>query len=296
MKRTTIFISMLVLLLSLGLVSCDAMFETNLFAGLANKPASADEIAAKSPSELQDYISGDSRLQDLAADSIKKDAALGSLKPYYDVTNPAVDMGTSEAQTAAIVAAEIAIKTVPDAAGLSGSILAFVSNNTISTATTADVTNMVAQVLPKDIADTLTGGGAMPQAFSTMIDAFVTANGAFQALGAGIAGATPAYADGTSVSSVDKQGIAVNAVIAGLLSAITPTDPGTTVAEALWIALSDPTTVDGSSPNPPPIAIDPATFSNLIGTSTGTPSSIANLLTASGLGDLFSVSSSTGGV
>lgn len=297
MKRTTIFISMLVLLLSLGLVSCDAMFETNLFAKMTHPEQSAADISAKTPDQMQEYTNSAFNLKTLVDNPDLKTAALEKLATYY--ADPAA-MGSSDAQTAAIVAAEIAIKTVPEAAGLSGSILAFVSNkdNKISTDTTTDVTNMVTQVLPKEIADTLAGGGDMPQAFTEMIDAFVLANDAFQALGTGI-GTGATYADGTSVSSVEQQSIAVNAIIAGLLSAVTPAviaDPvaGPTseeIATGLWIALSDPTTVAQGAASPP-ITINIATFGNLIGTGTD-PGPVSNLLTASGMGELFT-SSSTG--
>lgn len=289
MKRTAIFISMLVLLLSVGLVSCDAMFQTNLFAKLTHPTPSAADMATKSPGQLQEYMNSATNLKMLANDAALKEAALSNLAAYY-VASPgnSVDATLSDVQTAAIVAADIAIKTIPDAAGLSNSILAYVaSGSNISTDSNAAITSLVEQVLPQDIAASLTAGDAMPTTFVDMIDAFMQANAAYQVLGKGLAGSTT-YADGTDVSTNAKTEIAVNAVIAGLLCAIEPATmagPSPTseeIASSLWDALLDPT-------NPTPaFTIPSATFDDLIGTGASpTPTPISNLLTASGLDQLF---------
>lgn len=278
MKRTAIYISMLVLLLSFGLVSCDAMFSKNLFSGMTHKKPTATEMAAKTPAQMQTYVDSAANIQQLTDDPALKQAALDALAPYYDPTNPAVDLGSPEAQIAAVVAADISIQTVPDAATFSASVLGQIvatSGSGLKLDTPADITNFVAAILPTDLKDAMTSGAAMPAAFADMIAAFVTANEAYTALGAGIAGTPPAYADGTNLTDSQKNDIAVNAMISGLICAVSPVS-GTDLATALWGSLVDPAASNSQ------ITISPTGFSDL--TSTG---SIANLLDASTLGALL---------
>ena len=124
--------------------------------------------------------------------------------------------------------------------------------------------------------DALASGAAMPAAFEEMIAAFSTANKAYTALGAGVAGTPPAYADGTNLSESQKNEIAVNAVISGLISAVSPVS-GTDAAAALWNSFVDPAAA-GSQ-----IKISSSAFTDL---TTGT-GDIANLLGASSVGALF---------
>lgn len=290
MKRTAIWLSALILVTSVALISCDAMFNTNIFAKATHPTPSAEEIAAKSPQDLQKMTQSATSLKQLEEDSALKQAALDNLADYY---GGSADMTSVNAQVAAVTAADIAVKTDPSAVGLSGSILVYLSSGKdISTQTTTDITELVAQIMPDDISASITNAEPTPPpAFVDMIIAFSEANAAYQALGAGV-GST-GYAAGTDISDSVKSDIAVNAMIAGLIMAITPMDPDTgdqrastpsNVAEALWTALIGTSTLYSS------ISIDPATFDNL--TSAGSP--VSNLLDASSLGALFTPT--TGGI
>lgn len=312
MKRTAMFLSMLVLLLSVALVSCDAMFTTNAFAKITHPKPSASDIASKTPDQLQTYTASATNLQQLKDDSTLKEEALKNLATYYAPATGTVDAKQPEVQTAAIVAADIIIKTNPEAAVLSGSILSYVAQEGSSFKapdSTSGITSLVENILPASITDSLAPGAAMPATFLDMITAFSDANAAYQTLGAGVAGsggATPAYADGTSVSTSEASAIAVNALVSGLISAIQPNDASGVpianptpdqIASALWTALSDPTTVDPAvtPAADQPITFDPAAFNDIIGTGSA-PGNIANLVMAAGLDSLFPKTTTTGGI
>jgi hypothetical protein len=318
MRRTAIFISMLVLLLSLALVSCDAMFTSNVFAKITHPTPSAADMSSKTPDQLQTYAGSQYGMSVLANDPALKEAALAAAAAYYlPSTGYTPDPTTPEVQTAAIVAADISINTVPDAASLTGGILSFVldSNNKVSTTTTEETTTLIQGILPDDIKNAVLGGGEMPSSFTDMIAAYSQANAAFMVLGAGIepavTGAKPVFADGTSLAAGQANSIAVNAMISGLLTAVKPMVAGTStpivnptpdeLAAALWTALVDPTTVSATAANPP-ITIDPLAFNALIGTTTTSTgadlidpktgvklvaSPISYLIAAAGLDTLF---------
>jgi hypothetical protein len=288
MKRTAILLSMLVLL-SLALVSCDAMFSTNIFSKATHPTPSAADMTNKTPVEMQAYVASAANLEQLAQDPALKAAALDALG-YGAADPPPPPATTPDDQIAAIVAADIAIRTVPVAAQFSAGILGYlvgggsVPTDASGNTTLAGVTTLVDAILPQDIQDGIASGGAMPQSFLDMIGAFAGANDAYNALGLGIG--TTGYAEGTGLSSSDKSDIAVNAVISGLISAIEPLNaavPGSPtpaeIADALWSALIDPASA-GSV-----ISIDPAAFTTLTDT-TGT-GAVANLLAASGLASLM---------
>lgn len=116
----------------------------------------------------------------------------------------------------------------------------------------------------------------MPSSFTDMINAFSDSCAAYNALG-GSVGSGHVYA--AAVSSSEAADIAVNAVISGLIEAVTPASPAppTARAEALWAALSG--TVSPSSA----FKITASTLTTL---TTGT-GDIANLVNASNLGSMF---------
>jgi hypothetical protein len=235
MKRATILLSVLVLLFSLFMVSCEAMFTTNIFGKLTHPTPSVADMQSKTPSEMQDYVSSAQNIKQLADDPSLKAAALANMAGVYGGGTT-----TADQQTAAIVAADISIKTVPDALGLSGSVLsALTSGSTLSSGSATDVASFIKNVLPPDIKGSVAPGAAMPSSFSDMINAYLQANSAYQALGTGV-GSDGGYAPGLNLSSSEKADIAVNAVIAGLIASVAPTGPSP-VADALWSALIDPT-------------------------------------------------------
>jgi len=241
MKRTLVAIPSLVLLISLTLVSCDAMFSDNLFAKLTHPTPSADELKQKSPDQMLQYISSQQNMSVLTSNSDLKAAALGSLTTTYNTSTVPVEL-----QTAAVAAAEISIQTVPSASQLSASILgALVGGTSVSIATTSDITTLVQKVLPNDIAASLANGDTTPPAsFTAMIEAYTQANTAYTALAASItSGGTGSYDPSINLgstaadASAAKSDIAVNAVISTLIGAITPTTSAST-ADVLWAAMS----------------------------------------------------------
>jgi hypothetical protein len=230
MKRATVPFPILVLLLSLSLVSCDSMFQTNLFAKLTHPTPSMADISSKTPAEMQTYVSSTENMNQLADDPALKAAALANLESVYSGGATTVDQ-----QTAAIVAAEISIQTVPDAAGLSASAQAALAGGIALSDSPSDISSLIKAALPKDIKDSVSTGAAMPSTFAAVIDAYLQADAAYTALGTGV-GADGGYAAGLGISSSEKADVAVNALIAGLISAVQPTSGSR--AEALWAALT----------------------------------------------------------
>ena len=270
MKRASLLFIVLVLLVPLLLVSCEAMFTTNIFGKLTHPTPSVADMQTKTPAEMEDYISSTQNLNQLADDPALKAAALGNMAAVYSVGNTSVDQ-----QRAAVVAANIAIMTVPDAVDLSGSILsALTGGTTLASGSPTDVASFIRNVLPADIKGSVSPGAAMPAGFSAMIQAYQQADSAYQALGAGV-GTDGGYAPGLDLSSSEKADIAVNAVIAGLIGSVTPSG-SLSIADALWSALIDPTSA-GSY-----IVGTASTFSALTGAGP-----VANLVGQTSLGSMF---------
>jgi hypothetical protein len=280
MKRTAIALSMLVLLLSMALVSCDAMFSTNIFAKMTHPTPSSADILSKTPDQLQAYTSSATNIAALSNDPELKASALTALGYGASRTAPASALSATE-QTAAIVAAIVSIKTVPAAAGFSASVLGTLAGGSSIPKDTAGITSLVKSVLPKDAADSLKAGDASPPAsFVAMITAFSEANAAYTALGNGVVANSGSYASGLPVSSSEKSEIAVNAVLSGLIDAIVPAsgaDTPANVADSIWGGLM------GQSST---FSISPTAVTDL---TSATSSPIAGLVKASSLGALLEV-------
>jgi hypothetical protein len=248
------------------------MFSNNVFAKLTHPTPSVAEISAKTPAEMQTYISSAENLNQLAADPELKAAALANLAAVYGTSAT-----TADKQTAAVVAADISIGTVPDAVSFSASILGgLLTSSSLSVGTESDLSSFIKAALPADIASSVSPGAAMPSNFKDMIGAYLAADSAYAALGAGVGADDNKYAADLGLTSSKKAEIAVNAVISGLISAVQPESGDTSPAakaEALWAAL----TGDSSAFTIPSTALDDLTKAG----------AIANLVNASSLGSMF---------
>ena len=149
MKRTLVAVPSLVFLLSLSVISCDAMFNNNLFAKMTHPTPSVTDIQSKTPAQLLQYVSSAANVTILTDNPDLKAAALSSLSATYSSPTAA----PANQQTAAVAAADISIQTVPEASNFSASVLAAlaIKNTSLSVNTTADVTSLIKTVLPSDI-------------------------------------------------------------------------------------------------------------------------------------------------
>jgi hypothetical protein len=216
---------------------------------------------------MQTYISSTENLNQLAADPELKAAALANLSAVYGTSAT-----TADQQTAAVVSADISIGTVPDAVSFSASILGgLLTSSSLSISTESDLSTFIKAALPTDIASSVSPGAAMPSNFADMIGAYLAADKAYEALGAGV-GTDGSYASDLSLTSSKKAEIAVNAVIAGLISTVQP-ESGKTTAEALWAAL----TGDSNAFTIPSTALNDLTSGG----------AVANLVNASSLSSMF---------
>jgi hypothetical protein len=216
------------------------MFQNNLFSGVTQQKLTSDSVAAMSASDIEALLNSAAAMKQLGTDAAAKKAALRKLSAAYDT--PA-ERATAAGQAAAMAAAALSIKTVPDASQFSSSAIGLITSLSFSSATTpASVTDALKSILPSDIAGKLSSSTQPPAAFTTMIEAFTSANSAYVALSSGVT-ATSGYAD-SSLGSNDKMEIAADAAISGILSAVVPATPGESSAAALWAALRDPANAD----------------------------------------------------
>jgi len=230
MKRTPSLIVFASLVLALGLVSCDAMFENNLFAGMTHKELTADSIQGQTPSQLKETLDSEVYMDQLAEDEELKEEVLDQLEGEY-TSNP----DTAEGQTAAILAADISIQTVPAAAQFAASVVGIISEVETLGDSPENLAETLQGVLPLGIQEALNSGQSEPPAeFVEMIEAFLRANTAYIALGG--AGEVMTYL--ADVSPEEKTEIALNAVICGAIGLITTTSGNT--ANDLWAAMLDP--------------------------------------------------------
>jgi hypothetical protein len=300
MKRLSLAFALAALAFSMTVLSCDGMFQTNLFSKATHETLTASSVAEKTPDQLQELVQSDAYLQQLAdpANSAIKDAALGALAtsygtlPTYDPLLPNAD---ATGQLAAVVAVDILIKTDADAAAFSAGVvgafegLASLSNADATPADLASsVANTVVGVLPFGISTLVAPGAPMPDSFASMLDTFFAAQEVFNLLGNNLgtvqkldANGDPVYDPDTglpvmvSVYAADVPpsealSLAVNAVIATMVTSIQvvadPSNPGLTAAEAIWRALCDP--------------VNAGTYISFSSTALGDAAYLGNLLSA----------------
>jgi hypothetical protein len=272
MKRTPTLFVFACVIVSLSLLSsCDAMFSNNVFGGMTHKKLTTDSIRGQTPSELKETLDSDYNRDQIAEDPALKDAVLDTLEAAYD--DPG-ETGTPEGQTAAILAADIIIGTVPDAAQLAAGAVGILLADRPDTPDAQWFSDTLSGVLPQDIKSAFdTGSPTPPQGFVDAIAAFLDANTTYAALNAGI---TDGYS--ASVTGEEATEIAVNAVIAAMVGLITPSGGGSfgsdqDRAQALWTAMLDPESADSL------IGIDGDAMGDLTKPAT---SAVGNILTAAG--------------
>lgn len=253
------------------------MFTNNAYAAITHPTPSADAIASMSASDILNYYDSAENRRQVASNSSVKAALLARLSELY-----APPAKGEAAEIAALAAARISTQSVPAASQLSSAVVGYLvgmaaDQNLEMPSSTKDVMAIIKSVLPSDIAAALASGSAMPDSFSAMISAYMSAYSAYTILGQDVAassdGKTYAYA---GLSSSDKNQIAADSLIAGLIAAMAPAKDGEPQAQAIWAALSDPTTADSH------ITLSADLVSSL---SKGS-SPIATLILASSLGSL----------
>jgi hypothetical protein len=228
------------ILLALSLSSCEQMFTTNLFSGMAHPKPTASDITAKSAAELATYVDSEANLKVLADNPELKDAALAKLESVY--TDPAAS--PTEKQTAAATAATISIETVETASNFSSNLLGALTASAASSSSGSmdsqeGVIDLLKSSLGSDIADKLASSEEPPEGFIELIDAFAEAYDAYAALGQSVKD-NAGYTAGAGISESEKNGIAINAIISSLINLMEPVDPTKTRAQALWAALRNP--------------------------------------------------------
>jgi hypothetical protein len=232
------------MLLALLFASCEQMFTTNLFSGLTHPKPTASQITEKTAAELAKYVDSEANLKILAENPELKAAALAKLESVYE--DPATP--PAEKQTAAATAATISIETVESASNFSSNLLGALTASAASTSSGSSgsgmdsptgVIDLLKDSLGEDISSQLASSEEPPASFKALIAAFVESYDAYAALGRSVA-ESGGYAAGADISESEKNGIAINAIIASLVVSVEPVDGSKTQAQALWAALRNP--------------------------------------------------------
>lgn len=268
MKRTLGFALPILFLLVLVFTSCDALFEFNLFARLAQPELTVDSIQEQTPSELEDTLDSQDAMNQVMNDPALLDATLGTLDNYYD-SEQGGDPSSAEGQTAAILAADIIIQTSPAAAQFSAAAVGAIESimemaDSEAEPTQEEVLNLISSILPVDVLEAYNAGSPTPpESFVEIVATYTQLYDIYTALSSGLGSGSYA-ADVDAGEAVD---IAVNAVFAGVISLIDPVAEQD-VASALWSAMLDPQNASSyvNEPN----------FNSVFGENTG---SLANILT-----------------
>jgi hypothetical protein len=176
MARTRAFLLITVVLFSLS--TCKALFDFNAFSSLdkASVPDPARYQGVGGLSNLQNDLSSPAVVAALSGDPATVAAILSNLDTTYHVTTG--PLTTPEQQTAAILYAQLALATT------SGDVLI---NNIIASVLTnapGNLASIMQSIVPADVAADLTK-------FTAMMNGLLTANAAYQVLGASVPPAPP---------------------------------------------------------------------------------------------------------
>jgi hypothetical protein len=248
-------------------MSCDALFEFNLFARLAQPELTVDSIQEQTPSELEDTLDSQDAMNQVMDDPALLDATLGTLAGYYTS-----DTTSAEGQTAAILAADIIIQTSPATAQFSAAAVGAIESimemaDSETEPTQEEVLNLISSILPVDVLEAYNAGSPTPpESFIEIVSTYGSLYTIYEDLSSGLESGSYA-ADVDAGEAVD---IAVNALFSGVISLVDPVAEQD-VASALWSAMLDPQNASTYLNEPD--------FESVFGETTG---SLANILTATG--------------
>ncbi len=245
MKRTPGIRGLMPLVLVLlvaGLMSCDALFEFNLFARLAQPELTVDSIQEQTPSELEDTLDSQDAMNQVMNDPALLDATLDTLDNYYD-SEQGGNPESAEGQTAAILAADIIIQTSPVTAQFSAAAVGAIESimemaDSEAEPTQEEVLNLISSILPVDVLEAYNAGSPTPpESFIEIVATYTQLYDIYTALSSGLESGSYA-ADIDAGEAVD---IAVNALFSGVIYLVgQAVGEGQDIASALWSAMLDP--------------------------------------------------------
>jgi len=211
---------------ALLLSSCDAFFSTNLFqkAGLGQqKTPSASTLASMSVSDLKSLAESPSFYSDLSSDSAKKTAVLDNLSGVF---TPPASGGAATVQEAAALYAQVELNTTDAAAMVSDVVSAVATTNLSSLDTGDNIITFLKATLPSDVLSDSSGAK-----FEAAVNALISAQSAYAALGQSISSNGGATTLGTADIGDAAQGALLSYALAGI--SITAGGSGDT-AKDLW--------------------------------------------------------------
>jgi len=288
MKKTAL-IAGLAMVALLGLSSCSAMFDSNVFQNAKLGQPDVAKLDTTSSTAIADMAQTESFFTDLAAAPDTKAAVLATLGVTSTTTT--ADVTTALAADPATasdfaLAATIEIKTT-DAGVVVDNLMSQIPTFMAGTGGSPDMATIMNAVMPASVLAEVGVSATPPQAFVDMVSSFTSAAEIFTALAA--ANTLPAASDYTT------QDLAFFALASVAVDAVTPAagfTPSTTglssdqiKAEALWAAMSDPTATTS------PITIDPTKLDTSTLGTVGDTSTLGNLLALAGI-DLSKFTSS----
>ena len=292
MRKTALLAGSVALVALLGLSSCDAMFDSNVFKTIGlgqidvskadlSSPSAINEAAASSP-DFYAKLSGS-----------QKATALSTLIPNYSSSMTSADLLKVTTAANLVLAATLEIKTT-QASEVIDKVGAALGKVSSSGSGSPDMGSIVASVLP---ANALVVDPAHPtvppQAFRDIITSFTSASTMLQAVADDMpkdgSGTLPAVPGGTSQDTATYAVLSIAIAAVKVDPAYAAKNPTATPADALWVAINN---TDPKAATP--IAVTPGVFDF----STGSKSTLNTLLGAAdiniaGLGGSSSSTTST---
>jgi len=174
-----------------ALAGCAQLFEFNLFGSLDNPPTptAADYQGAAGLDQLAQDLSSPAVVDALAADPTLVDTILTNLATDYLGVVPPFTVSDSTDGQAAILYADLALKTTEGEALVNNIVETVLSGSITTTSTVADI---LADIIPPEAL-------ASEATFTAMVQALLAANDAYLALGA--------YVDGSMSDGIAENGL-----------------------------------------------------------------------------------------
>jgi hypothetical protein len=291
MRKTAVLAGLFAIAAMVGLGSCDAMFDNNVFKSAGLGQLDVSKVDTSNVAAIADLVSSADALAKIkdqvsSGNSATRDAMLATLGAGPTVTK--ADMATALAADPTnttlknlALAATIQIKT-SDAGFVVDNLVTQVANLTTSSGTGSTGPNMgtiVAAILPANIADQIGVSSTPPPEFVAMLQSISTASTIFTAVADSLAPATPGGTAGAlpGVSNLTSQDLAFYGLASVAIDAVVPVDATQTKADALWAAVSNPNATTS------PVTLDKTKFdTSTIGSST-TTTPVNTLLSAAGI-------------
>lgn len=277
MRKTALLAGSVALVALLGLSSCDAMFDSNVFKTIGLGQIDVSKADLSSPAAINEAAASSPDFYAKLSDSQKADA-LAVLIPNYSSSPTSADLvksikdGTTTAANL-VLAATLEIKTT-QASEVIDKVGAALGKVSSSGSGSPDMGSIIESVLPANALVVDPANPTVPpQAFRDIITSFTSAATSLQAVADTMpaGGTLPAVPGGTSQDTATYAVLSIAIAAVKVDPVYAAKNPTATPADALWVAINN---TDPKAATP--IAVAPGVFDF----STGSKSTLNTLLGA----------------